>query len=105
MYNDCMVIFGGFSFGERTNDIWKYYFNTNTWEKAVNKGTDAPCPRAGHSAVINSTNQHGDFMYIFGGKDDDNNKLNDTWKFDFFKGIWTQIGQKDEPVERSGHSA
>jgi hypothetical protein len=30
-------------------------------------------------------------MYIFGGKDDENNKLSDIWKFDFKKNCWTEI--------------
>jgi len=32
--------------------------------------------RAGHSIV-----EHKDNFYVFGGQDDDNNKLNDIWKF------------------------
>ena len=45
-------------------------------------------------------------MYIFGGKDDDNNKLNDTWKFNFKSFSWTQISGFDEPpLPRSGHAA
>jgi N-acetylneuraminic acid mutarotase len=47
-----MIVFGGFAFGQRTNDIFKYFFKSNTWEKIKNKGPKAPCPRAGHSAVI-----------------------------------------------------
>lgn len=30
-------------------------------------------------------------MYIFGGKDDENNKLNDTWKFNFSTLEWTEV--------------
>ena len=46
-------------------------------------------------------------MFIFGGKDDDNNKLNDTWKFNFKSAAWTQIvgNPEEQPTERSGHSA
>jgi N-acetylneuraminic acid mutarotase len=35
IYNDYMVIFGGFAFGERTNDIYKFHFKTNSWEKFI----------------------------------------------------------------------
>jgi hypothetical protein len=30
-------------------------------------------------------------MYIFGGKDDENNKLDDLWKFNFLTKEWTEI--------------
>ncbi len=69
--DDSMIVFGGFAFGQRTNDIFKYYFKSNTWEKIKNKGTKSPCPRAGHSAVICHKNQD-QCMIVFGGKDDDN---------------------------------
>jgi hypothetical protein len=42
-------------------------------------------------------------MYIFGGKDDENDKLNDTWKFNFNTFEWTYINAANPPLERSGH--
>jgi N-acetylneuraminic acid mutarotase len=80
--HDSMIVFGGFAFGERCNDIFKYTFRSNTWEKVKVDSKVLPCPRAGHSSIIRHTDK-GEFMYIFGGKDDENNKLNDIWKFDF----------------------
>lgn len=44
-------------------------------------------------------------MYIFGGKDDDNNKLSDTWRFSFKTNSWEQIISVDEPLARSGHAS
>ena len=106
LYEDSMIIFGGFSFGQRTNDVYSYNFNTNKWNWMAHQGKVAPCPRAGHSAVIKIDKAAGDCMYIFGGKDDDNNKLNDTWKFNFKSLMWTQISGYDEPpLPRSGHAA
>jgi N-acetylneuraminic acid mutarotase len=52
VHNDSMIVFGGFAFGERSNSIFRYNFRMNTWEKINHKGSAAPCPRAGHSAVI-----------------------------------------------------
>ena len=86
VYNDSMVIFGGFAFGERTNSVFKYHFKQNAWEMIKCKNTP-PCPRAGHSAVIRM-DEVGDHMYIFGGKDDDNQKLNDTWKLNMTTLEW-----------------
>lgn len=107
LYDNSMIVFGGFTFGQRTNDIFKYDFSKNTWSKIANAGKDVPLPRAGHSAVIKYDDINGDCMFIFGGKDDDNNKLNDTWKFNFKSAAWTQIvgNPEEQPTERSGHSA
>ena len=47
-------------------------------------------------------------MYIFGGQDDDNNKLNDLWEFDLESGLYKEIvlpADSTIPVARSGHSA
>lgn len=73
-----MVIFGGFERGVWKNSIIQYHFDNNLWEKIEYKSEEAPIPRAGHSAVI-----YDNKMYIFGGKDEDNEKLKDLWSFDF----------------------
>ncbi len=79
IYEGSMVIFGGFSSdGERSNCLYRYYFKDNKWEKVSVLGQEAPVPRAGHSALI-----FGDSMVIFGGRDEDSNKLNDIWIFNF----------------------
>lgn len=44
-------------------------------------------------------------MIIFGGKDDDNNKLSDTWMFNFASREWRKFDFVDEPLARSGHTA
>lgn len=99
-----MVIFGGFSpDGERSNDLYRYYFKDNKWEKISVLGLDAPCPRAGHSSLI-----FGDSMVIFGGRDYESNKLNDIWIFNFSTYQWEPININDEeskPLPRSGHTA
>jgi hypothetical protein len=33
IHDGAMVIFGGFKYGERTNDIFKYHFEQNVWEE------------------------------------------------------------------------
>ena len=46
--------------------------------------------------------------YIYGGQDDDNNKLNDVWELDLASGNWTQLElgpSSYQPIGRSGHSA
>ena len=81
-----MILFGGFVNGERSNEIYRYYFNDNRWELVQHLSSECPPPRAGHSAM-----HYGDSMYIFGGKDEDNNKLNDTWVFNFNTYTWTEL--------------
>jgi N-acetylneuraminic acid mutarotase len=104
IYEGSMVIFGGFVNGERTNDIYRYYFNDNRWEMVQSHSPLKPPKRAGHSAII-----LGDNMYIYGGKDEDYNKLGDIWSFSFGTYLWQEIKQADEygfaPLPRSGHSA
>jgi N-acetylneuraminic acid mutarotase len=81
-----MVIFGGFVNGERSNEIYRYYFKENRWERVKPIGRDQPNPRAGHSCVLIN-----DSMIIFGGKDEDNNKLNDVWEFDLASYQWNEL--------------
>lgn len=100
MYEGTMVIFGGFVEGQRMNDIYRYYFKENKWEKVQNLGIDSPQPRAGHSSII-----YGDSLFIFGGKDEENNKLSDVWEFNFNTSQWALQETQNTPVARSGHSA
>lgn len=59
--------------------------------------------RASHSQVV-----HGRKCYIFGGQDDENNKLNDLWELDLDTEIFSQIELSPnsyQPMARSGHTA
>jgi N-acetylneuraminic acid mutarotase len=106
-----MIVFGGFKEGERCNDIFSYGFTDNTWKqiKPAN-GSPMPTPIAGHSASVAKDPETGaDIMIIFGGKDDENMKLNHLWKYDFSTNMWTQLeptnAEHDLPMGRSGHSS
>jgi hypothetical protein len=47
-------------------------------------------------------------MYVFGGQEDDNKKLNDMWCFDLQTCQWSQVDQSSceyKPTPRSGHSS
>ena len=47
-------------------------------------------------------------MFVFGGKDDESEKLNDLWSFNMASQIWSKIGFTEGqtcPIPRSGHSA
>jgi N-acetylneuraminic acid mutarotase len=43
-------------------------------------------------------------MFIFGGKDEDNNKLSDLWEFNLNTYQWSEVQVEDIPLARSGHS-
>jgi N-acetylneuraminic acid mutarotase len=79
-----MIVYGGYLDLGRSGDIYVYYFNENRWEKINPTSSAAPEPRSGHSAVI-----HGDNMVIFGGKNNDNQKINDIWSFNIPSAQWT----------------
>ena len=97
-----MIVFGGFEQGTRSNQTSVYNFTTNTWENIeIMAGQPIPCPRSGHSAAIHNGN-----MYVFGGKNEDAEKLNDLWVYNIADKRWAEIEAEGEiPFERSGHSA
>jgi N-acetylneuraminic acid mutarotase len=65
-----MLVFGGFSGGKATNDMYQYFFKENIWQRVIyGKVTKAPPPRAGHSAVSVANEDKDEDIYIFGGKD------------------------------------
>lgn len=44
-------------------------------------------------------------MYIFGGVDDEINRLNDLWEFDLKKKTWKELKVDNAPAPRNSHSA
>lgn len=102
------LVFGGFVNGSRVNELAKFSMansQTITSNMVMENSNDPNClmPRASHSAA-----SYNDKFYVFGGQDDDNNKLDDLWEFDSASGKWRQIQMPDgafKPTARSGHSA
>lgn len=85
LVENSMVIFGGFEAGERVNSLYRFHFTTRKWEKVPAKQGPQPQPRAGHSSVL-----FKDLFVIFGGKNEDNEKLNDVWAFNLSTHTWSQ---------------
>lgn len=48
---------------------------------------------------------NGNSVFVFGGQDDENNKLGDLWEFNVTTKAWVQIGQSLPDLARSGHVA
>ncbi len=95
-----MIAFGGFVDSGRENDLWEYGFESGQWKKIEPITKEMPCKRSGHSAVI-----YQDKMYIFGGVDDEINRLNDLWEFDLKKKTWCELKVENPPASRNSHSA
>lgn len=79
---DYMYVFGGFVDGDRVNFTYKFNFKLGEWKIIIlQEGTPRPSQRAGHSAVICNDPDTGlPYMYIFGGKDNEDRQLNDLWR-------------------------
>lgn len=99
------LIFGGFVEGSRVNECYTCKKNGGTleWTKIDVKSKEMPCIRASHSSCY-----YNGKCYIFGGQDDDNNKLNDLWELSLDTGTYVEIKLPEGsavPVARSGHSS
>ena len=82
------MVFGGFVNGSRTNDCAKFSMansQTITPQCVMESSISDTCPkpRASMSSAV-----YNDKFYIFGGQDDDNNKLDDLWEFDCAANSW-----------------
>lgn len=78
-----MLVFGGFEDGERTNEVCLYSIQKNVWSKTKQEHGALPCARSGHAATF-----YRGAMYVFGGKADNDRKLNDLWTYSLAKQVW-----------------
>lgn len=102
VWNDDMVIFGGFIGGERVRCVHKYNFTRGDWTIVQFDEKDPqPVARAGHAAALLD-----DHMYIFGGKNNDDFMMNDIWRFNLTNNEWEHLkcNEADAPRGRAGHS-
>jgi hypothetical protein len=100
--NDRIILFGGgdplgggcaFNF----NDTWAYDFDGNKWTNKT--PNNSPSPRGDYSIVYDS---RVDRTILFGGIDQDQSWLNDTWIYDFANNTWTNVTPIHSPSERHG---
>ncbi|CAI2366389.1 unnamed protein product [Moneuplotes crassus] len=99
VYQGNLYIFGGNLNGFKSNKIFIYNLDSKKW--SIKEHEDGIPPRSSHSAVVKDG-----FMYVFGGKDIENNKLRDFWKYDIENDKWSSIfiPENEGPLSRSGHS-
>jgi hypothetical protein len=86
--DNSFIIFGGFVQGSRVNEcfIGTKTGNQLVWKQVGQNSPQQPCVRASHSSSVFNNK-----LYIFGGQDDENNKLNDLWEFDIESEVFSQI--------------
>lgn len=131
---DKMIVFGGYYKSLKSNKIFEYSFLENFWKELkpsdheaddrieemkdgmneydiitdtmMETCTNLPRPRTNHTAVY-----YKNGMYVFGGSDEANNKLNDLWRYDLQKHRWEILNHishdcdEGQPSKRSGHVA
>lgn len=77
--------------------LWEYH-NVNEFSSEEDQ-SKCPCPRSGQDITYYSGK-----VYVFGGRNDFNDKLKDTWEFDLSSRTWNLIELDETPIGRSHHS-
>ena len=80
-----VVLFGGAETGRAFKDTWAYDPATNAWTDLKPAG-GLPPARAYHAMVYDSA---GGKVILFGGTDDNDVGLSDTWAYDPAANTWT----------------
>jgi len=102
--DDKIVMFGGqiSSYPYYFDDTWIYDLSDNTWTN-MNPSGDIPSLRAGCAMAY--LGEDDDRVLLFGGFNDDNGLLNDTWVYDLSENAWTEMNPAgDIPSVRLGHA-
>lgn len=101
---DSFLIYGGFVEGSRVNEcfIGTKKGNLIEWKEVAKDAPLKPSVRNSHNSGV-----HNGKCYIYGGQDDDNNKLCDLWILDLATETYSEVkcGDTDTvPTAKSGHT-
>jgi len=105
VWQDMLLIFGGYDGQHRVNDLYAYHFITHHWQllRSASGVTTPPCPRDRHVAVV-----YDNCLYIFGGFDG-LARVSDLHAYDLEINEWHQIlpnrGSAEPPTPRHSHAA
>lgn len=94
MQRYCLIRYSQFNILRFHVDYDKASNTCKTLTLIENKSsTSVPIARAGHSHIAYREtdpegNQGAICIYVFGGHDEENNKLNDIWKFNCSSATW-----------------
>ncbi|XP_014234872.1 tip elongation aberrant protein 1-like isoform X2 [Trichogramma pretiosum] len=94
-----MLIYGGYQdLRGSSSELWAFHFETESWH-LLSSADVGPPARHKHSAVL-----HGDFMYIYGGMTDLQER-SDCWRWDAKAASWCLLRAKTGPGPLHGHAA
>ena len=95
-----LVMFGGNSASNVVGDTWIYSYSANTWTRIATRVS--PSPR-NYSAMVYDPIRYR--MLLFGGADDVEAPLGDTWAFDLRTNTWSQLHPSGAtPSARAWHA-
>lgn len=103
---DTIYVFGGEASAHSSVPVDAHLWRVDTsgegpkWEKVAVEGS-APSARVAAASAAMSSNR----MFIFGGSNTEDGKLDDLWEFDADKSAWSQVEKKGEfwPEARNYH--
>ena len=105
------VLFGGNFNPSLSNDVWIVNINEKIgeWKKIVFQNNVGPSPRLYHTSQICNSGKHNGKLIIFGGRDSNENPLNDIWILSFNQENdwnWSRafIKNNDDLAPRYNHS-
>ncbi|XP_038062576.1 multiple epidermal growth factor-like domains protein 8 [Patiria miniata] len=83
---DSLWVFGGYDLNGVLDDIVRYNFTSNQWERAVPATATRPTGRYAHSMVL-----YYDDLIVFGGILANGSLTNELWAFDITTRVWTLL--------------
>lgn len=104
------ILFGGNFNPNLSNDVWIIDINNkqNSWKKVTFQNNVGPSPRLYHTCGICESGNFKGMMIIYGGRDSNENPLNDIWGLSYNNGVWSwsrgAIVNGDKMKPRYNHS-
>jgi N-acetylneuraminic acid mutarotase len=99
IYNNSLYIFGGWNGFYRLNELLLFAFELNSMKRISSSSGNVPCGRSGHSSVI-----YDDYLYIYGGMNQEGERMNDLHHYDIMNKKWKKISIENNisPIKASG---
>ena len=99
-HTNCLYIFGGFTLNNILNDLMKFCFDENHWEKITQM---EPWPDGCYEHAIVA---YKDGFYMFGGVSDNGTYSNELWYYNASSVSWRLCAENStvQPRKLSGHT-
>lgn len=92
-----VFLFGGWGTSDKIADTWVYDITENEWSQL--HPSASPSPR---SSTVMAYDHENNVVVLFSGYGEDDEKLTDTWVYDFSAEDWVQMHPDDEPLPQYG---